>query len=192
LINVYAPCDNGAKLLLWARLSSLLSNLSGKNVCICGDFNVVRSLEERRSTRAHSSVGDVDPFNKFIEDNLLVDLPLCGRMFTWYKGDGTSMSRLDRFLLSEDWCLVWPNCLQVAHLRGLSDHCPLLLTVNEENWGPRPSRMLKCWSDVPGYKQFVIEKWREMHIQGWGGFVLHQNLKKIKICFERVASYACQ
>jgi len=134
LINVYAPCENGAKHLLWARLTSLLQCLMGKNVCICGDFNAVRSLDERRSTRARSSVVDVDPFNRFIKDNLLVDLPLCARKYTWYKGYGTSMSRLDRFLLSEDWCLVWPNCLQVAHLRGLSDHCHLLLTVNEDNW----------------------------------------------------------
>jgi hypothetical protein len=111
---------------------------------------------------------------------MLVDLPLCGRMFTWYKGDGTSMSRLYRFLLSKDWCLVGPNCMQVAHLRGLSDHCPLFLTVNEDNWGPRPSRMLKCWSDVPGYKQFVIEKWRAMDFQGWGCFVLQEKLRKIK------------
>jgi hypothetical protein len=49
-------------------------------------------------------------FNQFIDDNGLINLPLCGRRFTWYKGDGTSMSRLDRFLLSEDWCLQWPNC----------------------------------------------------------------------------------
>lgn len=152
LINVYAPCDNGEKQLLWDRLTSLLQQLSGKNVCICGDFNVVRSANERRSSRAQPSAVDVEPFNRFIDDNMLVDLPLCGRMFTWYKGDGTSMSRLDRFLLSEDWCLVWPNCMQVAHLRGLSDHCPLFLSVNEDNWGPRPSRMLKCWSAVPGYK----------------------------------------
>jgi hypothetical protein len=58
-------------------------------------------------------------FNQFIDDNVLVYLPLCGRKFTWFKVDGSSMSRLDRFLLSEAWCLSWPNCLQVAHLRGV-------------------------------------------------------------------------
>jgi hypothetical protein len=72
-------------------------------------------------------------FNQFIDENGLIDLPLCGRQFTWYKGDGTSISRIDRFLLFEDWCLQWPNCLQVALLRGLSDHCPLQLSVDEEN-----------------------------------------------------------
>lgn len=77
-------------------------------------------------------------------------LPLCGRHYTWFKGDGTSMSRIDRYLLSEEWCLRWSNCFQVALLRGLSDHCPLQLSIDEENWGPGPTRMLKCWQDVPG------------------------------------------
>jgi len=65
-------------------------------------------------------------------------IPLQGRSFTWYKGDGNSMSRIDRFLLSEEWCSRWLNCLQVAFMRGLSDHCLLVLSVDEQNWGPRP------------------------------------------------------
>jgi len=43
------------------------------------------------------------------------------------------MSRLDRFLLSENWSLRWLNCLQVAALRGLSNHCPVVLSIDEEN-----------------------------------------------------------
>jgi len=123
---------------------------------------------------------DISQFNLFIEDNGLIDFPLCGRMFTWFKGDGSSMSRIDRFLLSDDWCLNWPNCIQVALLRGLSDHCPLQLSVDEENWGPRPSRMLKCWQDVHGYKQFLKEKWHSFKLKGWGGFFLREKLKLIK------------
>ncbi|CAJ2643991.1 unnamed protein product [Trifolium pratense] len=91
------------------------------------------------------------------------------------------MSRLDRFLLSEEWCLSWPNCKQVAKLRGLSDHCPLVLSANEEDWGPRPLRMLKCWKDIPGYKAFVREKWNSFQVDGWGGYVLKEKLKMIKV-----------
>jgi len=111
LVNVYALCDNSAKQLLWDRLALIFQRLSGKNLCICGDFNIVRSLEERCLLRAPSSVSDVDPFNRFIDENLLVDLSLCGRKYTWYKGDGSSMIRLDIFLLLENWCLVWPSCM---------------------------------------------------------------------------------
>lgn len=59
-------------------------------------------------------------FNKLIEDNCLIDLPIRGHNFTWYRGDVRSMSRLDRYLLSERWCLTWPNCFQLASPRGLS------------------------------------------------------------------------
>jgi hypothetical protein len=110
----------------------------------------------------------------------MVDLPLCGRRYTWFKGDGTSMSRIDRFLLSEEWCLQWPNCIQVALLRGLSDHFSVQLSVDEENWGPRPLKMLKCWQDISGYQQFVKDKWNSFQIEGRGGFVLREKLKLIK------------
>ncbi|MCI22800.1 cysteine-rich receptor-like protein kinase, partial [Trifolium medium] len=90
------------------------------------------------------------------------------------------MSRLDRFLLSEEWCLTWSNFKKVAKLRGLSDHCPLVLSANEEDWGPRPSRMLKCWKDVHGYNLFVREKWNSFQVDGWGGYVLKEKLKMIK------------
>ncbi|GAU47231.1 hypothetical protein TSUD_107670 [Trifolium subterraneum] len=94
------------------------------------------------------------------------------------------MSRLDRFLLFEEWCLAWTNCTQVALLRGLSDHCPLVLVASEEDWGPRPLRMLKCWKDVPGYDIFVKEKWNSLQVDGWGGFVLKEKLKMIKVALK--------
>jgi len=97
---------------------------------------------------------------------------------------GKSMSRLDGYLVSEEWCLVWPNCIQVAQLRGLSDHCPLILSVDEENWGPRPTRFLKCWSDLPGYRQFVLERWNSLQMDGWGGYMLKEKFKLIKIALK--------
>jgi len=110
----------------------------------------------------------------------MIDLPICGRLFTWYRGDGVSMSHLDRFLLSFNWCTAWPNCIQLANQRGLSDYVPLELYADVDNWGPRPLRMLKCWADFPGYEQFVREKWGSYNIEGWGAFVLKEKLKLIK------------
>jgi len=91
------------------------------------------------------------------------------------------MSRIDRFLLSDRWNLTWPNCLQMALSRGVSDHCPLVLSVDVENWGPRPVRMLKCWALSPSYKSFVCNKWNSFQVDGWGGFVLKEKLKLIKL-----------
>lgn len=184
LFNVYAPCDARERTLLWDSLSVRLQMMRGKKVCVCGDFNAIRSREERRSVSVGQIASDFSHFNAFIDNNVLVDLPLEGRNFTWFKGDGKSMSRLDRFLLSEDWCLVWPNCLQIAQMRGVSDHCPIVLSVAEENWGPRPLRMLKCWTDIPGYRQFVSSKWKSFQVFGWGGYVLKEKFKLLKIALK--------
>ncbi|GAU43582.1 hypothetical protein TSUD_27840 [Trifolium subterraneum] len=132
--------------VLWCHGRFIKSDAGGQRVCICGDFNAVKRLEERRLSR----------------------------------GDGLSMSRLDRFLLSEEWCLTWPNYKQEARMRGLSDHCPLILSANEEDWGPCPLRMLKCWKDIPGYYLFVREKRKSLQVDVWGGFVLKEKLKMIK------------
>lgn len=151
-----------------------------KGVCACGDFNAVRSVDERRSVRGSGSVHDNPSFNHFIDENVLIDLPLCGRRYTWFKGDGLSMSRIDRFLLSEEWCIQWPNCFQVALLRVLSDHCSLQLSVDEDNWELRPSRMLKCWQDMSRYTQFVCYKWKSFQLDGWADYVAKEKLKLIK------------
>ena len=105
IFNVYTPCEPRARQQLWGALSVKLQLLLGNKVCVCGDFNAIRRLEERKPLRGTVSAQDVQQFSRFIDDNGLVDLPLCGRRFTWFKGDGISMSRIDRFLLSEEWCI---------------------------------------------------------------------------------------
>ncbi|GAU46455.1 hypothetical protein TSUD_402220 [Trifolium subterraneum] len=156
LTNVYAPCDNRGRLFLWNELSGMIQRFSSVVWCVLGDFNVVRSSEERKSRSVNGNNDDFASFNHFIDGNF----PLRGRKFTWYCGDGLSMSRLDLFLLSDAWITSYPNCVQVALARGLSDHCPIMLSIEEQNWGPKPLRMLKCWADIPGYGDFVKENWQ--------------------------------
>ena len=181
LFNVYAPCDVIRQQGLWNNLSNILGSFIDQNVCICGDFNVVCCVEERRSVGTVFNRVWSTNFNNFIEGNLLVDFPLRGRNFTWFRGDGKSMSRIDCFLLSESWCLTWPSCLQMAMSRGLSDHCPLVLSIDDENWGLRPFCMLKCWESCTGYNNFVRDKWSSFQVEGWGGYVLKEKFKLLKV-----------
>jgi len=44
--------------------------------------------------------------------------------------------------------------------------------------------MLKCWQDLTGYKKFVIEKWQSFQVEGWGGYVLREKLKQIKVALK--------
>jgi exonuclease III len=184
LLNVYAPCDISCQQVLWNNISLRLSTLVNHNVCVCGDFNTVRCEEERRSVGSAGPHAGSAGFNLFVGGNCLIDLPLRGRNFTWYRGDGRSMSRLDRFLLSESWCLTWPNCFQLASSRGISDHCPIQLSIDEANWGPRPVRLLKCWANFEGYHDFVRARWSSFQVEGWGGYVLKEKLKLIKLALK--------
>jgi len=104
LFNVYALCDAGSQHVLWESLSSRLSSHVEWNVCVCGDLNAVRGVEERMSVGSVHRLLGVSSFNSFTIDNYLVYLPLVGHQFTWYRGDIHSMSHLDRFLLPEIWC----------------------------------------------------------------------------------------
>jgi len=133
LANVYAPCDSRGRQVLWDALSGLLQLHSEAAWCVLGDFNVVRSSDERKGRSQVNNNVDSAAFNLFIDFNFFIDMPLCGRNFTWYRGDGLSMSRLDRFLLSEAWVTLFPNCIQVTLQRSLSDHCLILLTIEEDN-----------------------------------------------------------
>lgn len=101
---------------------------------------VVISVRSVGTVHTHAWIY-IAALNQFIDGNLLVDLPLRGRSYTWFWGDGRSMSRIDWFLLFESWCLTWPNCFHMALARGLSDHCLLELSVDDENWGLKFSRL---------------------------------------------------
>ena len=110
-----------------------------------GDFNSIRRPGER-FTSGHSLAEDNSSreFNEWIEDLEVLEVPWLGRNFTWYRPNGASRSRLDRFLISHEWLEKWPNSIQTALARNFSDHCPIVLRSNEIDWGPKPFRIIDC------------------------------------------------
>ena len=63
-----------------------------------------------------------------IEELELRDLPLQGGMFTWSGGlNNLLKSRIDRFLISEDWEVHFQGSIQVVLARPVSDHSPIIL-----------------------------------------------------------------
>ncbi|GKU97059.1 hypothetical protein SLEP1_g10243 [Rubroshorea leprosula] len=99
LINVYGPNDKQKRAKLWEELRKMVIDKEGRWL-IVGDFKAVRGPEERRGKTRVSS--DMRDFEEFIVTTGLVDVKLTNRHYTWYKLDGTTRSRLDRFLLSTE------------------------------------------------------------------------------------------
>jgi hypothetical protein len=72
-------------------------------------------------------------FRSFFEDLNLVDLPLLGRHFTWFHANGLSMSLIDRVLVSLDWIQLCVNVSLWVCPRDVSDHCPLVVKVENND-----------------------------------------------------------
>ena len=87
---------------------------------------MVRLPNERRNCLNLSST--MRRFSEVIDELQLRDLLLVGGSYTWCGGlNNRSASRLDRFLVSEDWESHFSNLSQSLLPKPTSDHAPILL-----------------------------------------------------------------
>ncbi|GKF11716.1 hypothetical protein Tco_0049642, partial [Tanacetum coccineum] len=70
------------------------------------------------------------------------------------------MSKLDRFLISENFMNLCPNISALTLKRFLSDHRPVLLRESKFDFGPIPFRFYHYWMEVEGFNEFVKDMWR--------------------------------
>ncbi|XP_071705294.1 uncharacterized protein [Rutidosis leptorrhynchoides] len=155
LVNVYGPHDDQNKQLFWNQLHTLISNAPNDAWVISGDFNEVRSDEERLNCQFIESRAKM--FNDFINNTKLIDIPLGGRIFTRVSDDDTKFSKLDRFIVNDCFHGLW-NCLSVVALdRGKSDHCPIILKDDIKNFGPKPIKVFDEWLEMEDVDNSEIE-----------------------------------
>lgn len=82
-----------------------VNNNFGRGLWIlAGDFNAVLRGNERKGCSSQEHRVEIDEFQSFVKDMELVDLPLLGRRYTWFKSNGSAMSRLDRFFYLKNGC----------------------------------------------------------------------------------------
>lgn len=136
-IVVYAPQSLASKIALWSSLSNLMANWDGTLV-VMGDFNEVRYASERYGTVYNDQQADI--FNEFIGDNSLIDIPLGGYNYTWSNKWGSKMSKLDRFLVSDNFYDQFPHITGVILEKGKPDHRPIILKELVVDYGPTPFR----------------------------------------------------
>ena len=146
ITNVYAPCNLQGKRDQWDELKLLKSSFHDGPWYIVGDFNSIRHQHERiNSSHSVGNSTSISEFNTWISDMALEEIRSVGRNFTWYRPNGTVMSRLDRFLLSDEWLSQWPDTTQFVLDRDFSDHCPILLRSRIIDWGPKPFKIMDWW-----------------------------------------------
>ena len=96
--GIYSPNADNHRAALWEELSRVRTRWN-KAWLLFGDFNVVGYPCKRLSCDSFSPA--TFAFLDFIDSNCLVDLPLQGASFTWFRDSiPSSMSRIDKTLVS--------------------------------------------------------------------------------------------
>ena len=119
------------------------------------------SLVILTQSRRRKSVEEISGFNNFIEGMKLLDIPCVGRKYTWYTPNGKTKSRIDRFLVPNQWLQTQPGSKQYVLGRQVSDHCTLILKTHVVEWGPKPFRFLDIWQEDKRFSDFVQKKWEK-------------------------------
>ena len=165
--NVYSPYSLNGEKTLWEDLSKAKMASHEPTWCFCGDFKAVRNRSERKGINGRGEqTSELIGFNSFIDSIFLLELPLVGKKFMWFKPDGTTKSRIDRVLVNEDWLQLCPMSKQYVLQREVSDHCALVVKSVEKDWGPKPFRTIDAWFLDKGFSRMVQDKWQSYSVQG--------------------------
>ena len=91
------------------------------------------------------------------------------------------MSKLDRFLVSDNFFSIWRDATVSVLPRCLSDHCPLLLKVETLDFGPKPFKIFDSWLEKEGFSEVVNASWSSSSlISGTLVVILRKRLHKLK------------
>ncbi|KAJ9541443.1 hypothetical protein OSB04_027949 [Centaurea solstitialis] len=174
---VYGPQPHNQKQALWDNLKLLI--LSHKIIwVVLGDFNAVRSRDERRGTGFDPR--EASAFNDFIISSSLHDFQLGGRKFTRFSKDGSKLSKLDRFLVSQEFFSVWEDANVLVLVRKLSDHNPLVLKSGSCNFGPKPFKVFDSWLLIPSFELLVNNSWGGGDYRGTPDIILKNKIKSLR------------
>ncbi|GMI87504.1 hypothetical protein HRI_002419700 [Hibiscus trionum] len=137
------------------------------SVILGGDFNMMVSDEEKIGSVCNS--GSINTFVHFIQHNMLIDLPMEGSRFTWFRGgDSVEASKLDMFLVSTKMMSWFPNITQVALTRGLSDHKVVILKERIVSNKKRTFKWFSHWGTEPEYTKLVTSTIENGQFKGMG------------------------
>ncbi|XP_068461724.1 uncharacterized protein [Phaseolus vulgaris] len=182
IVNVYAMCNMKDIVALWEDLLALKSATLNLAWCFVGDFNVVRRSYDRKGVRVcGSQKSEIFGFNNFIDRNLLVEFPVVGKKYAWYKSNVSAKIRIDRVLVFDDWLQQWPMGKQYILSREISDHCVIVVKSSVKDWGPKPFRFIDVWLMEPGFKDMVRDNWNSYSGKGNSIYAFKGKLKSLKV-----------
>lgn len=103
-----------------------------------------------------------------------------GRRFTRISDDGLKFSKLDRFFVTDDFCVKWRNLAVVSLDRKLSDHCPILLKDMDMDFGMKPFRAYDVWLKENDIDSVFISAWNNPVLSYRADCVMRDKFKNVK------------
>ncbi|CAH9084787.1 unnamed protein product [Cuscuta epithymum] len=128
-----------------------------------GDFNDMLHLNEKRGRVEHPQ-WLINGFREVVRECDLVDIPLQGRQFTWWKSLGTEDAieeRLDRAMGNNGWLDMFPLCRLTNLVTSHSDHSPILLETEAQTYifHRRQFKFENSWLTEQELNQVVERGW---------------------------------
>ncbi|WCJ39165.1 DNAse I-like superfamily protein [Euphorbia peplus] len=148
---------------LYSEIIDLKRRLTG-NWLLLGDFNAVLGAHERRGQPPPAR--PCREFREFLDNGDLQDIAPTSSFFTCSNGRYGSArvdSRLDRALISEDFCNLWTSLSCVILPRHFSDHHPIIFTCTEGVRRIPRFRFQGMWITHDGIRGVIKNFWDSQH-----------------------------
>lgn len=128
-----------------------------------GNFNDLLHHEEKRGRVNHPQwllIGS----REAVTDRGLIDLPLQGHSFTWWKSLGSNSAieeKLDRAMVSSAWMDLFPHSTLRNLMAASSDHSPILVATETHSYvfKKRHFRFENSWLIEPELEMVVENGW---------------------------------
>ena len=176
--RVYGHLETRQKRHTWTLLRRLTDLSSSPWLCF-RDFNeILHPCEKNGGNERHPNL--IHDFREALRDCDLLDVGFEGYLFTWSNGRyGPTFveERLDRFVSNNAWRDIFSDCAATNIDTWTSDHCPVLMKVQERGNGminnkrqATRSYYEDMWSPYDACKEIIEEEW------SWQGSGNNENL----------------
>ncbi|XP_070030434.1 uncharacterized protein [Nicotiana sylvestris] len=125
---------------------------------------------------------EVVDFNNCMGECGFLELPYQGSKYTLDDRHGGQRiySKIDWTYINGDWLDLMPSCKAKLLYEGISDHCPIKITLSDDTHRVKRSfKYCNAWAQHSQFNQMVTDLWRTP-IEGCKMFQIVKKLKLLK------------
>jgi exonuclease III len=155
--GVYGPQSDELKIQFLQELRNIRMACAGP-WAVGGDFNLIYMAHDKRNVNMDRAM--MGRFRRLLNDVELSEVDLMDRRFTWSnEREAPTLVWLDWVFVSTDWDQLFPDYVLQSSALDVSDHCPLLLGLQEFTMGKRRFHFKSFWSKFGGFLEEVKSSW---------------------------------